>query len=207
MSPPAPLKRNTGGFRFNTVTALRFPALTGRQSCHFLESGPLYPPQAALGPLSPRTPLKRHKGRGPRPPPLESNPRGLAGGPPPWTADKTRSALTGCAGGVPCRTASPHLGVGHSSGRKEDALCFSFRWRWMDKRKRRADALLSVCRKSPAGAGLFLIDMVEWTRVMKDTGTREKGSRSGRVRSHRPTGAEGAFAAKDRCSGGLHTAV
>ena len=65
--PPAPLKRNTGGFRFNTVTALRFPALTGRQSCHFLESGPLYPPQAALGPLSPRTPLKRHKGRGPGP--------------------------------------------------------------------------------------------------------------------------------------------
>ena len=25
----------------------------------------------------------------------------------------------------------------------------------------------SVCRKSPAGAGLFLIDMVEWARVMK----------------------------------------
>ena len=67
--------------------------------------------------------------------------------------------------------------------------------------------LLSVCRKSPAGAGFFLIDMVEWTRVMQDAGTRENGSRSGRVRSHRPTGAEGAFAAKDRCSGGLHTSV
>ena len=65
----------------------------------------------------------------------------------------------------------------------------------------------SVCRKSPAGAGLFLLDMVEWTRVMQDTGTRENGSRSGRVRSYRPTGAEGAFAAKDRCSGGLHTSV
>lgn len=49
--------------------------------------------------------------------------------------------------------------------------------------------------------------MVEWARVMKDAGTRENGSRSSRVRSHRPTGAEGAFAAKDRCSGGLHTAV
>ena len=52
----------------------------------------------------------------------------------------------------------------------------------------------SACRKSPAGAGLFLIDMVEWARVMQDAGTRENGSRSGRVRSHRPTGAEGAFA-------------
>ena len=29
----------------------------------------------------------------------------------------------------------------------------------------------SVCRKSPVGAGLFLIDMVEWERVMKDAGT------------------------------------
>ena len=36
-----------------TVTALRFPALAGRQSCRFLESGPLFPPLAALGPLSP----------------------------------------------------------------------------------------------------------------------------------------------------------
>ena len=35
---------------------------------------------------------------------------------------------------------------------------------------------------------------------MQDAGTWENGSRSGRVRSHRPTGAEGAFAAKDRCS-------
>lgn len=58
-----------------------------------------------------------------------------------------------------------------------------------------------------AGAGLFLIDMVEWARVMQDAGTRENGSRSGRVRSHRPIGAEGAFAAKDRCGGGLHTSV
>ena len=31
-------------------------------------------------------------------------------------------------------------------------------------------------------------------KVMQDAGTRENGSRSGRVRSHRPTGAEGAFA-------------
>ena len=31
-----------------TVTAIRFPALMGRQSCHFLGSGPLYPPPAAL---------------------------------------------------------------------------------------------------------------------------------------------------------------
>ena len=36
-----------------TVTAKRFPALAGRQSCRFLESVPLHPPQAALGPLSP----------------------------------------------------------------------------------------------------------------------------------------------------------
>lgn len=54
---------------------------------------------------------------------------------------------------------------------------------------------------------LFLIDMVEWVRVMKDAGTRENGSRPGRVCGHRPTGAEGAFTAKDRCIGGLHTAV
>ena len=31
-----------------TVMAIRFPALMGRQSCHFLGSGPLYPPPAAL---------------------------------------------------------------------------------------------------------------------------------------------------------------
>ena len=37
-----------------TVTAIRFPALTGRQPCRFLESGPLHPPQAALGPLEHR---------------------------------------------------------------------------------------------------------------------------------------------------------
>ena len=129
-----------------TVTALRFPALAGRQSCRFLESGPLHPPQAALGPLSPRTPLKRHKGRGPRPPHLESAPRGWTGlrgsKRPPRIAMQTQNSPTGCAGGVPCRTASPHLEAGHSSGCKEDALCFSFRWRWMDKRKRRAEALL-----------------------------------------------------------------
>ena len=32
----------------STVTATRFPTLMGRQSCHFLGSGPLYPPPAAL---------------------------------------------------------------------------------------------------------------------------------------------------------------
>ena len=37
----------------------------------------------------------------------------------------------------------------------------------MIKAERSLSGALSVCRKSPAGAGLFLIDMVEWTRVMK----------------------------------------
>ena len=37
-----------------TVTALRFPALSGRRSCRFLESGPRHPPLAALGPLEHR---------------------------------------------------------------------------------------------------------------------------------------------------------
>ena len=87
-----------------------------------------------------------------------------------------------------------------------DNLCWNAEKR-KKKRQTHSGTAASVCRKSPAGAGLFLIDMVEWARVMKDAGTRENGSRSGRVRSHRPTGAEGAFAAKDRCSGGLHTAV
>ena len=63
--PPAPLKRNVGTPPY-TVTAIRFPALPGRQSCRFLESGPLYPPQAALGPLSPHP--SWHKGAGCGPP-------------------------------------------------------------------------------------------------------------------------------------------
>ena len=42
----------------STVTATRFPALMGRQSCRFLESGPLYPPLAALSSLSPIPPLE-----------------------------------------------------------------------------------------------------------------------------------------------------
>ena len=45
-----------------TVTTIRFPALMGRQSCHFLESGPLHPPLAALSPLSP-IPPRGTKGR------------------------------------------------------------------------------------------------------------------------------------------------
>ena len=49
ISPRTPLKRHKGaGCGPNTVMAIRFPALMGRQSCHFLESGPLYPPPAAL---------------------------------------------------------------------------------------------------------------------------------------------------------------
>ena len=64
----------------------------------------------------------------------------------------------------------------------------------------------AACEVPGVGAGADS-SMAEWARVMKDAGTRENGSRPGRVRSHRPTGAEGAFAAKDRCSGGLHTAV
>ena len=77
-------------------------------------------------------------------------------------------------------------------------------------RKEGAEDFLSPSQsveKERLELGFFCIDMVEWARVMKDAGTRENGSRSSRVRSHRPTGAEGAFAAKDRCSGGLHTAV
>ena len=48
--------------------------------------------------------------------------------------------------------------------------------------------------------GLFLIDKVKWVRVKKDAEARENGSRPGRVCGHRPTGAEGAFTAKDRRS-------
>ena len=60
--------------------------------------------------------------------------------------------------------------------------------------------MVTVCRKSPACGGHFLIDKVKWVRVMKDAETRENGSRPGRVCGHRPTGAEGAFTAKDRRS-------
>ena len=49
ISPRTPLKRHKGaGCGPNTVMAIRFPALMGRQSCHFLESTSLYPPPAAL---------------------------------------------------------------------------------------------------------------------------------------------------------------
>ena len=53
--PPAfvSFQGGAGGNRNNTVTALRFPALAGRQSCRFLEIGLLYPPPAAPRPLSP----------------------------------------------------------------------------------------------------------------------------------------------------------
>ena len=47
--PPYPLVAQRGGTAVpNTVMAIRFPALMGRQSCHFLESTSLYPPPAAL---------------------------------------------------------------------------------------------------------------------------------------------------------------
>ena len=47
---PLPLRPppETWGTPPNTVMAIRFPALMGRQSCHFLESTSLYPPPAAL---------------------------------------------------------------------------------------------------------------------------------------------------------------
>ena len=47
---PLPLRPppETWGTPPYTVTAIRFPALIGRQSCHFLESTSLYPPPAAL---------------------------------------------------------------------------------------------------------------------------------------------------------------
>ena len=59
-SRPPPLETNPqrpGQQPESTVTA-RFPALMGRQSCRFLESGPLYPPLAALSSLSPIPPLE-----------------------------------------------------------------------------------------------------------------------------------------------------
>ena len=47
---PLPLRPppETWGTPPYTVMAIRFPALMGRQSCHFLESTSLYPPPAAL---------------------------------------------------------------------------------------------------------------------------------------------------------------
>ena len=47
---PLPLRPppETWGTPPYTVMAIRFPALMGRQSCHFLESASLYPPPAAL---------------------------------------------------------------------------------------------------------------------------------------------------------------
>ena len=67
-SPP-----ETWGTPPYTVTTIRFPALMGRQSCHFLESGPLHPPLAALSPLSP-IPPRGTKGRDCGPSPLETPP-------------------------------------------------------------------------------------------------------------------------------------
>ena len=61
---PLPLRPppETWGTPPYTVTAIRFPALMGRQSCRFLESGLLYPPLAALSPLSPIPPLAQRPG-------------------------------------------------------------------------------------------------------------------------------------------------
>ena len=56
--PPAPLcPEGVWGTVAHTVTALRFSALTGRQSCRFLEIGTLNPPLAALVPISPMFPV------------------------------------------------------------------------------------------------------------------------------------------------------
>ena len=41
----------------------------------------------------------------------------------------------------------------------------------------------------------------------KNAGTRENGPGHGRVRGHRLTGAARAYAAKGRCSGGLHALI
>ena len=68
ISPRTPLKRHKGaGCGPNTVMAIRFPALMGRQSCHFLESTSLYPPPAALWcfPLWKPLPGTGDEGRGP----------------------------------------------------------------------------------------------------------------------------------------------
>ena len=73
---PPPLETNPqrpGQQPESTVTATRFPTLMGRQSCHFLGSGPLYPPPAALSPLSP-IPPRGTKGRDCGPSPLETPP-------------------------------------------------------------------------------------------------------------------------------------
>ena len=72
---PLPLRPppETWGTPPYTVTAIRFPALMGRQSCRFLESGPLHPPLAALSPLSP-IPPRGTKGRDCGPSPLETPP-------------------------------------------------------------------------------------------------------------------------------------
>ena len=61
---PLPLRPppETWGTPPYTVTAIRFLALMGRQSCRFLESTSLYPPPAALSPLSP-IPPRGTKGR------------------------------------------------------------------------------------------------------------------------------------------------
>ena len=110
----------------------------------------------------------------------------------------------------PCRMLAPKL---EKAAEKMSAWAYS----GMDKTYKRVFAIQKriewlrqtekPTREERLELGFFCIDMVEWARVMKDAGTRENGSRSSRVRSHRPTGAEGAFTAKDRCSGGLHTAV
>ena len=65
ISPRTPLKRHKGaGCGPNTVMAIRFPALMGRQSCHFLGSGPLYPPPAALWCVHLWNPPPGDEGRG-----------------------------------------------------------------------------------------------------------------------------------------------
>ena len=40
--------RSMAKYRISTVAALRFPTLTGRQSCRFLDTASLFPPPAAL---------------------------------------------------------------------------------------------------------------------------------------------------------------
>ena len=64
ISPRTPLKRHKGaGCGPNTVMAIRFPALMGRQSCHFLESTSLYPPPGGALVLSPlEIPPKERRG-------------------------------------------------------------------------------------------------------------------------------------------------
>ena len=111
--PPAPLKRNVGTPPY-TVTAIRFPALPGRQSCRFLESGPLYPPQAALGPLSPH-PLLAQRG-GLRPSPLETPPG--QGGARYRLPCRPQTHLPAAPKDVPHRIAFPHLGARCSPGCK-----------------------------------------------------------------------------------------